>query len=141
MRRSGARLGRAAAKRRAAGGPRVTGRPALSVKGWRALLGLILVRARGRCEWCGTRLGILDPEHATPTGRGGADSWDNVSIICRPCHDLKTFGTVETQKLVIHAHGDGRFYGRLWGQGLVVEERGFGRPPRPDEAAILATLR
>lgn len=138
LRRTG-RLGLAAAKRRAAGGPRVKGRPALSVEGWKRLKKMLLVRAHQRCEFCGA-VRMLDPEHAKPTGQGGADSWANVWIACWLCHNRKTFGTRGDWKLEILPRGDGRFLGSLWMEGKKVHTGEFGRLPTAAEAEVLRTL-
>lgn len=80
-------IARAAAARRRAGGPRVKGRPALSVAAWKALVLDLTTRCRSLCEvpWC-RRLAALDPHHVQPTSRGGPDHVDNVLLVCRSCH-------------------------------------------------------
>lgn len=81
------RPGRASAKRRKAGGPRVKGRPAVSVTAWRAIVADLIARCGSLCElpWC-RHLAALEPHHVTPTSLGGADHVDNVLMVCHACH-------------------------------------------------------
>lgn len=45
--------------------------------------------ANYRCEWphC-ERTQWLETAHIIPKGSGGADTLENVWILCKPCHDL-----------------------------------------------------
>lgn len=136
------RLGRRAADRRAAGGPAVTGRPALSVAGYLGLRRLIVWdRAGARCERCHAFGAHL--EHAIPRSAGGEDSWANCWATCPACHRLKE-APYATARLLVEPQGDGRFkfllvrgtkhayqvIGVAWG----------GRVPYPDETLALAAL-
>jgi 5-methylcytosine-specific restriction endonuclease McrA len=49
---------------------------------------LVLWRARGVCERCGTlsRYRPLHPHHRLPRSRGGKDLLDNLSAVCFDCH-------------------------------------------------------
>ncbi|MFK0294488.1 HNH endonuclease [Streptomyces sp. NPDC090442] len=51
-----------------------------------------------RCATCRMQFlpSAVDVDHITPLSQGGEDVPDNVQILCRPCHKLKTrqdFGT------------------------------------------------
>jgi hypothetical protein len=81
------RVGAASAARRKAGGPRVKGRPAVSVTAWRAIVADLIQRCGSRCEvpWC-RHPAALEPHHVRPCSLGGADHVDNVLMVCRACH-------------------------------------------------------
>lgn len=67
-----------------------------------------MVRAQGRCERCGRR-GVLDPDHARDAGDGGADTWSNLSLLCRSkCHRLKSEAFARG-RLIVTVLGEGRF--------------------------------
>lgn len=84
------RLGAAARRRVLAGGVIAKGRPSLPLAEYRALVSdLFFNRAGGRCEYCRTTRGPFDPDHVVDRGDGGADSRDNLLILCRRCHDRK----------------------------------------------------
>lgn len=146
------RFDQRAIERRREGGPRAKGRAALSVDGYATLKRLLWARAEGRCEYCGITAdeSILDPEHALPSGRGGADAWMNISVLCRRHHRMKESDFAHG-RLLIEPLGDGRFRFRLvradsktaFAQGrfelLAVEKIG-GRAATDEERAILETL-
>jgi 5-methylcytosine-specific restriction endonuclease McrA len=44
-------------------------------------------RRRGVCEVC-LRTAKTDPAHIKSVGSGGHDTFDNVTALCRQCHDL-----------------------------------------------------
>ena len=49
-------------------------------------------RARGRCEACHVELlpGDWDCDHLVPLRKGGTNEIENLRILCKPCHKLKT---------------------------------------------------
>lgn len=65
----------------------------------------VLRRASFRCEnpLCRQREGI-EVDHHVPRSQLGPDTFENLCVLCRPCHRLK-----ESQVLVIMANGDGTF--------------------------------
>ncbi len=50
-------------------------------------------RANGKCEGCGALLrpGSFDYDHTLPDTMGGEPTLDNCKVLCRGCHDQKTF--------------------------------------------------
>ncbi len=50
------------------------------------------VRCGGNCECCGMRLqtGAAHYDHRIPDALGGEPTLDNVQVLCRPCHNIKT---------------------------------------------------
>jgi 5-methylcytosine-specific restriction enzyme A len=50
-------------------------------------------RANGRCECCGRKLypGDTHFDHANPDQLGGEPILENCSVLCRSCHQIKTF--------------------------------------------------
>jgi 5-methylcytosine-specific restriction enzyme A len=50
-------------------------------------------RAEGKCEGCGLRLrrGEGHVDHVIADGLGGEPTLENAQVLCRPCHDRKTF--------------------------------------------------
>ena len=69
---------------------RAVGRPSLPRAQYRKLVDWIKARCGRCCEapWCRRKSGILDPAHVQARSAGGADSVDNVVMLCRfPCHD------------------------------------------------------
>ena len=111
---------------------------------WAKLLQLIAGgRAKGACEWC-VRKGPADPDHVTPRSAGGSDSFTNVLMLCRPCHDRKTFGTYLRGRLVVVPHWDGTFtvslvYGSKFDPD-VRQIRVVGRRPTHAELMTLREL-
>lgn len=96
-RRSRLTRSRMTTRRPKADEPRVKGRPALTIAGWKALVEDLKARAGHCCEipWCrrqvsGWRL-RLDPHHVIPTSLGGPDAAWNVLIVCAggndTCHE------------------------------------------------------
>jgi 5-methylcytosine-specific restriction endonuclease McrA len=53
------------------------------------------LRARGKCERCGTPLGNnWECHHKTAEAKGGSDSLSNAQALCIPCHQATTtYGT------------------------------------------------
>ena len=43
---------------------------------------------QGWCSQCGATRD-LTADHVVPLARGGANSWDNVVVLCRPCNSAK----------------------------------------------------
>jgi len=53
----------------------------------------LLKKQKGKCEYCGLYFkdgDLLEIDHKTPISKGGKDSFDNLQIIHRHCHDDKT---------------------------------------------------
>lgn len=71
---------KAAAKRRNA---RIRKNPEFTEEEWEAL-SLVL----GCCQRCGSTED-LTKEHIIPIGKGGANTLDNLSVLCRGCNELK----------------------------------------------------
>jgi len=72
-----------AERRRNAGAPTGAARQRLRL--------LVLVRADGRCESCGVRLGAdWTMDHVDPVAFGGSSHLDNLAAICPRCHARKT---------------------------------------------------
>lgn len=110
IRRSRVRVGAKARARIRAGGPTSVHRPALNRIAWRALVAACTQRDRGRCRnlECPDPRRPLDPHHVVKRSLGGADSMDNVVMLCRACHD-RTDAPYSLGKLVVRSLGDGRF--------------------------------
>ncbi len=101
-------VGRAARRRRQASRPRAIGRSAASVGEWAAIRPLILARARGRCQACGSPT-PLDVHHVTKRAQGGSDfDLDGLVALCRPCHEW-TDAPYVRGRLVVTPLGAGRF--------------------------------
>ena len=51
----------------------------------------VYIRDKGRCQYCGRRLGLREftLDHVLPTSRGGQTKWDNVVTCCGPCNRRK----------------------------------------------------
>lgn len=51
----------------------------------------LLIRDGGRCQYCNTELRINEAtiDHVIPASRGGARSWTNSVIACKPCNARK----------------------------------------------------
>ena len=49
-------------------------------------------RARGRCEACGTNLipAEWECDHLIPIKSGGDNKLENLRVLCKPCHRIKT---------------------------------------------------
>jgi len=57
----------------------------------RARRSALLIKQARACAGCGCPVGddaIID--HVVPLGDGGADRWENLQLLCRPCHAVKT---------------------------------------------------
>lgn len=53
----------------------------------------VFARCGGRCMHCGkmTRGGeVWEADHIISLENGGTDEADNLQVLCRPCHSLKT---------------------------------------------------
>lgn len=62
---------------------------------WEKLRVLVLQRDAGLCQpcWQSGRLTVANiVDHKTPKAEGGTDDLDNLQVICRACHTLKTAG-------------------------------------------------
>ena len=101
-------MGERAGARRAAGGQLAAGRPSATRLAYRALVERCLERARWRCERCGRDRRPLDPHHVLKRSRGGADTGNNVVILCRACHD-HTDAPYCRGRLMVQPLGSGRF--------------------------------
>lgn len=108
MRRSRVRIGAAARRRIADGGPLSTHRPAVSLQAWENLKQQLLSASDGACERCGARGQRLDPEHAIERSKGGADTPDNIWIACATDHALKS-NPYKYGRLLVVPLGDQRF--------------------------------
>lgn len=77
-------------------GPRVKGRPAVSVTAWRAIVADLIQRCGSRCEvpWC-RHLAALQPHHVIPCSLGGSDDVDNVLMVCDSCHRRFDFAFIK----------------------------------------------
>ena len=60
-------------------------RKRLTGRRWGILRERALRRAGWKCEKCGIP-GLLEVHHVLPVARGGADSLDNLEVLCRNCH-------------------------------------------------------
>jgi 5-methylcytosine-specific restriction endonuclease McrA len=49
----------------------------------------IVKRQRGRCFWCGDRLGKMHADHRVPLARGGSNWPKNIVASCPPCNHRK----------------------------------------------------
>ncbi|MEG3851200.1 group II intron reverse transcriptase/maturase [Microcoleus sp. herbarium19] len=53
----------------------------------------LLKRQKGKCTHCGlhfTEESVLEVDHVIPKSKGGKDSYDNLQLLHRHCHDEKT---------------------------------------------------
>lgn len=78
---------------------------ALSPASLRQLRNYVLTRFGNRCSMCG-RSGPyihLDVEHFIPKSKGGADSLDNLYILCRSCNVLKHTSKLDETQLKMNA--------------------------------------
>lgn len=57
--------------------------------------------ARHRCKWGDDQLYRLaaDLDHIVPLADGGADDKDNLQVLCKCCHGIKTACEVDTRKI------------------------------------------
>ena len=62
---------------------------------WERLRLVVLQRDMGLCQVCRTK-GRLTPgsivDHVRPKAEGGTDDLENLQVICKPCHTMKTAG-------------------------------------------------
>jgi 5-methylcytosine-specific restriction endonuclease McrA len=101
-------VGRAAAQRVRAGGPRALGRRAASYSEWASIRTKVLSRAGWCCQACGVWRG-LDIHHVVKRSQGGSDfDLDQLVALCRWCHD-QTDAPYERGRLTVNALGDGQF--------------------------------
>lgn len=107
MRRSGW-VGRAAQRRRAAGGKLAVGRPSETAAGYRLVRDHVVARSRGRCEIRSYDHPGCDPHHVVPRSLGGADAPENIIWLCRWHHNMVDRPFVKG-RLVIEALGGGKF--------------------------------
>jgi len=106
--RMSVRVGTAARRRIRSGGPRATGRAAASLEEWAAIRGVVVRRARWRCQACG-RGGALEVHHVVKRAQGGSDfDLDRLVALCPPCH-ARTDAPYVRGRLVITPLSDGRF--------------------------------
>jgi len=54
----------------------------------RNIRGLLIQALGARCAECGSRDG-LEIDHVIPLSRGGTDTIDNITLLCRECHREK----------------------------------------------------
>lgn len=107
-------VGRAAARRRAVGGPRVKGRASLSVDGWNVLKRRVFTRDGGACRVPGCRRAIDDPHHVVKCSAGGADDENLVVSLCR-AHHRECDAPWRIGRLVVGPLGEGQFqFARVW---------------------------
>lgn len=56
-------------------------------------------RAEGCCEVCTLKItaaiGPTQYDHRIPDGLDGDNSLENCQVLCKPCHDLKTFTAID----------------------------------------------
>ena len=124
-------VGRAAARRARAGGPRVLGRRAASRSEWTAIRAEVLSRAGWRCQACGVRR-RLDVHHVVKRSQGGSDfDVDQLVALCRWCHD-QTDAPYERGRLVVTALGAGQYRFDV----VKLEVR---KSAAPDQTSILPT--
>lgn len=64
---------------------------------------LLIERADGKCEMCGTA-GPLDIDHIVPRSAGGKGTVDNGQALCRPCHIQKTREDRQLMADLLRAH-------------------------------------
>jgi RNA-directed DNA polymerase len=53
----------------------------------------LLKRQKGKCTHCGlyfTNKSMLKVDHITPKSKGGKDTYNNLQLLHRHCHDKKT---------------------------------------------------
>mgnify|MGYP001576485143 FL=1 len=100
-------------------------------------------RAGWRCERCRVRQALLDLDHAVLRSHGGGDSYENCSLLCRSCHNLRDL-PFSLGRLEVEPQGDGRFkYVIRVGSKAMRKEidvRWGGRPPTEAEAVTLAEI-
>ncbi len=53
----------------------------------------LLKRQKGKCQYCGQTFRDSDKwevDHSKPLSLGGKDRWDNLQLLHKHCHDIKT---------------------------------------------------
>lgn len=53
----------------------------------------LLKRQKGKCTWCGLHFqhwDVMEVDHKNPIALGGKDEWNNLQLLHRHCHDVKT---------------------------------------------------
>lgn len=70
----------------------------------RRALGLIFDSCSGHCFYCGVKIPPFSDwqvDHMNPVAQGGADTFYNVVVACRPCNSSKGNRTVEEFRAAI----------------------------------------
>lgn len=69
---------------------------ALQEKGYSRRDAVVFVRAKGRCEYCGSELmhnritwDSVQFDHIIPKSKGGEDNEENLALACKPCNNQK----------------------------------------------------
>ncbi len=107
-------IGQSLRRRLAADDRRAGGRPAATPREWAVIRTAVILRARYRCQACGTR-GPLDVHHLVKRAQGGSDfDLDRLMALCRRCHAW-TDAPYRQGRLVITPHCDGTAsFARVW---------------------------
>lgn len=53
----------------------------------------LLKKQKGKCAYCGLHFrneDVLEVDHRIPKSKGGKDSYENLDLLHRHCHDKKT---------------------------------------------------
>jgi len=73
---------------------------------------LLLKTQKGKCKLCGLHFretDVVEIDHIIPKAIGGKDSYDNLQLLHRHCHDVKT----KDDMILINQHGHKKFLRRL----------------------------
>ena len=107
------RSGKLRSRRRA---KTTAGRPNLPRHLYTAMVKVLRGFAGGKCEnpWCRIKT-HLDPHHVVKRSHGGSDHPDNITMLCRPCHDRTDLARHHHRWLGVEAQGSGVF---VFGQNL-----------------------
>lgn len=68
---------------------------------WRLLREKILLRDRYTCQHCGLvsmQKGVMECDHIVNVAQGGDDSLDNLQILCKDCHKIKSSNEAQAGK-------------------------------------------
>ncbi len=63
----------------------------------------LLRQQKGKCTHCGLNFredDLLEVDHIIPTSLGGKDEWNNLQLLHRHCHDVKTASDGSTKSVV-----------------------------------------